>query len=85
MRVLGNMSIKQLIFNDVEEIVLPADILVDSTNSDVEAPQDPRFQIARGMDDLVTRTADVRLFGTSKENLLTAKGLPRHSCYTVYE
>ena len=54
------MSIKQLLFDDLEEISLPADILVDGTNSGIEAPQDPRFQIAKKMDEFVQRAADVR-------------------------
>lgn len=53
------MSLKQLLFDDLEEISLPADILVDDANSDVEAPQDPRFQIAKQMDNFVQRAADV--------------------------
>ena len=60
MRVLGSMSIKQLLFDDLEEIVLPADILIDATNSDVEAPQDPRFQVAKKMDIFVTRAGQVQ-------------------------
>ena len=53
------MSFKQLLFDDLEDTVLPASILVDPANSDVEAPQDPRFQILRKMDLFVTRAADV--------------------------
>ena len=59
MRVLGSMSIKQLLFDDLEEMVLPAHILLDATNSDVEAPQDPRFQIAKRMDMFITRAGQV--------------------------
>ena len=58
-RVLGTMSIKELIFDDLAEIVLPADILVDRTNDSIEAPQAPRFQIARKMDDYVARVGQV--------------------------
>ena len=53
------MSFKQLIFNDLEEIVLPADILVDTTNSEIEAPQDARFQIAKRMEAFVARVGQV--------------------------
>ncbi len=53
------MSLKQLLFNDLEEISLPADILLDDANNAVEAPQDPRFQIAKQMDEFVQRAADV--------------------------
>lgn len=59
MRVLGTISLKQLLFDDFEELVLPADILVDPANYDIEAPQDPRFQISKTMDAFVTKAADV--------------------------
>ena len=58
-RALGTMSFKQLIFDDLEEIVLPADLLVDPTNKEIEAPQDSRFQMAKRMDDFMTRATDV--------------------------
>ena len=59
MKVLGSMSIQQFIFEDLGEIVLPADILVDSANSDVEVPKDPRFQIAKRMEIFVGRSGQV--------------------------
>ena len=61
MRVLGSVALKQLIFDDFEELVLPADILIDPANDDIEAPQDPRFQISKRMDAFVTRAANVSL------------------------
>ncbi len=61
MKVLGTMSFKKLLFDDLEEIVLPADILVDPANGNIEAPQDPRFQILKKMDAFVTRAADVSM------------------------
>lgn len=65
MRVLGTMSLKTLLFDDLEEIVLPADLLVDPGNDNVEAPQDPRFQILKKMDAFITRAADVSLIVTN--------------------
>ena len=59
MRVLGTMSLKQLLFDDLEELVLPADILVDPENYNIEAPQNPRFQVSKRMDVFVTKAADV--------------------------
>ena len=55
------MSIKQFIFEDLAEIVLPADILVDPRNSEVEAPRDPRFEIAKRMEIFVARVGQVSL------------------------
>lgn len=61
MRVLGLMSLKQLLLDDFEEIVLPADVLIDPANDDIEAPQDPRFQISKRMDAFIIKAADVSL------------------------
>lgn len=55
------MSLKQLLLDDFEELVLPADVLIDPTNADIEAPQDPRFQMSKRMDAFVTKAADVSL------------------------
>ena len=59
MKILGNMSIKQLLFDDLAEIVLPADILIDPQNGEVEVPRDPRFQIAKRMEIFVGRAGQV--------------------------
>ena len=61
MRVLGTMSFKQLIFDDIEETVLPADALIDPANGNIEAPQDPRFHMAKMMETFIMRAADVSL------------------------
>ncbi|KAL8728353.1 MAG: hypothetical protein Q9181_005374 [Wetmoreana brouardii] len=58
MKVLGKITITKLIFDDLEELVLPADILIDPANGNVEAPHDPRFQIAKEMRGLVLRIGD---------------------------
>ncbi|KAL8700157.1 MAG: hypothetical protein Q9201_005601 [Fulgogasparrea decipioides] len=58
MKVLGKITITKLIFDDLEELVLPADILIDPANGNVEAPHDPRFQIAEEMRRLVLRIGD---------------------------
>lgn len=62
MRVLGMMSFKELILDNLKEIVMPADVLLDSSNFDVEAPQDPRFHVAKRMDDFMATAADVSVF-----------------------
>ena len=59
MKVLDRMSVKQLLFDDVEEVSLPASILVDPKNDEWEAPQHPRFQINAKMETLIARSADV--------------------------
>ena len=65
MKVLGRMSIKQLILGDLEEIVLPGSILVDNKNDEWEAPQHPRFQINAKMETLISRSVDVSRMSVS--------------------
>ena len=61
MKVLRSISIKQLLFDDLEEVVLPADILLDPINNDIEAPHDPRFQIARKMEAFLSKLGPVHV------------------------
>ena len=61
MNVLDQRSIKRLLFDSLEEIVLPGSVVVDTANDDVEAPHDPRFQIVKKMELFEQRVADVRL------------------------
>ena len=65
MRVFGTIPSKQLLFDNLEELVLPADILIDQANGEIEAPQDPRFQISKRMDAFATKAANVSLSWTS--------------------
>ncbi len=59
MKVLGKITITKLIYDDLAELVLPADALLDPANGNVEAPHDPRFQMAREMGAFVLRIGDV--------------------------
>ncbi|KAL9060814.1 MAG: hypothetical protein Q9206_000860 [Seirophora lacunosa] len=58
MKVLGSVTITKAVHDDLEELVLPADILLDSANGDVEAPHDPRFQMAKEMRAFMLRVGD---------------------------
>ncbi|KAL8912645.1 MAG: hypothetical protein Q9171_002370 [Xanthocarpia ochracea] len=58
MKVLGKITITKLIYDDLAELVLPADALLDPANGNVEAPHDPRFQMAREMGAFVLRIGD---------------------------
>ncbi|KAI4096133.1 MAG: hypothetical protein LQ344_001196 [Seirophora lacunosa] len=58
MKVLGSVTITKAVHDDLEELVLPADILLDSANGDVEAPHDPRFQMAKEMRAFMVRVGD---------------------------
>ncbi|KAI9886060.1 MAG: hypothetical protein M1823_002133 [Watsoniomyces obsoletus] len=46
---------KQLLFEDLAEIVLPADILLDPRNQEIEAVHDPRFHMAIYMEHFARR------------------------------
>lgn len=70
MKVLGNITITKLVFDDLEELVLPADILVDPANGNVEAPHDPRFQMAKEMRGFVLRIGDVSRFFECSSSLI---------------
>ncbi|KAL6720174.1 N-alpha-acetyltransferase, non-catalitic subunit [Lecanora helva] len=84
MKFLGTMSFKQLLIDDLEEIVLPADALVDPRNGDVEAPQDPRFQMMKRMDDFITRAADPYL-DIFRTLCMNRSRLRRMLCHLVLE
>lgn len=55
----GAASIKQFVFDNLDEIVLPANLLIDPANDLIEAPFDPRFQISRKMETFALRAAEV--------------------------
>ncbi|KAI9716513.1 MAG: hypothetical protein M1812_005244 [Candelaria pacifica] len=82
MKVLGHMSIKRLLFDDLAETVLPADSLVDLQNGDVEVPRDPRFQIAKSMDGFITRVSEsyLNMFRTLCQN---RERIRRNLCHMV--
>ena len=50
---------KRLLFDDLAETVLPADILLDERNTDVELPGDPRFEMVKGMNGFASRAYQV--------------------------
>ncbi|KAL8773941.1 MAG: hypothetical protein Q9209_001371 [Squamulea sp. 1 TL-2023] len=58
MKIIGKITITKLIHDDLAELVLPADVLLDSANSNVEAPHDPRFRMAKEMSGFVLRVGD---------------------------
>ena len=53
------MSVRQLVFDDLAEMVAPAHILIDPSNDRVEAPKAPGFQIMKRMEIFVGRAAQV--------------------------
>jgi hypothetical protein len=60
MTVLGKVSLKGLLYDELSEFVLSSSVLLDANIDDTEVPSDPRFQIAQRMDAFVKRFAQVR-------------------------
>lgn len=50
---------KEFVTDDLEELVLPASWLLDPGNDDVEAPHDPRFQVAKKLNEFIGRAGRV--------------------------
>jgi hypothetical protein len=50
MIVLGTMSIRQVLDDDLASTVLPAHVLLDRGNDEIEVPYDPRFNMASRME-----------------------------------
>ena len=57
MEVLGSMSIRQLLDNDFSIVSMPASVLLDRANDEIEAVHDPRFAIAQTMEQFRQRAA----------------------------
>ncbi|EAL93228.1 N-alpha-acetyltransferase 35, NatC auxiliary subunit [Aspergillus fumigatus Af293] len=76
MTVLGKVSLKGLLYDELSEFVLASSVLLDANMDDTEVPSDPRFQIAQRMDAFVKRFAqaeelDEQLRTLSEESPLT--------------
>ena len=57
--MLGELTVKEFVTDDLEELVLPASWLLDPGNDDIEAPHDPRFQVAKKMSSFIGRAGRV--------------------------
>ncbi|EHA25269.1 hypothetical protein ASPNIDRAFT_211551 [Aspergillus niger ATCC 1015] len=80
MTILGTVPVKQFLYDELAELVLPSSILLQANMDDIEVPSDPRFQIAKQMDAFVHRFSqaedlDEQLRTLSKEPpLMLANG-----------
>ncbi|KAJ5823852.1 NatC N(alpha)-terminal acetyltransferase Mak10 subunit [Penicillium robsamsonii] len=57
MTILGAIPVKDFLYDELAELVLPANILLEANTDEVEVPSDPRFQIAQKMDGFMKRFA----------------------------
>ncbi|KAG9231003.1 amino-acid N-acetyltransferas-like protein subunit Mak10 [Amylocarpus encephaloides] len=57
MVILGSMSVRQVLDDDLASTVLPAHKLLDRNNDEIEHPSDPRFNMANQMEVFRARAA----------------------------
>ncbi|KAI9924925.1 hypothetical protein MW887_006330 [Aspergillus wentii] len=82
MSILGAVSVKQFLYDDLAELVLPSSILLQANMDETEMPSDPRFQIAKKMDDFVKRFAQP-FVDTYRSACLNRCRVRRTVCHTV--
>lgn len=59
--LLGSVPLKQFLYDDLAELVLPSSVLLQANMDETEMPSNPRFQIAQMMDGFVKRITQVGL------------------------
>lgn len=55
--MLGKMSIRQVLDEDLSSTILPGNILLDRDNDEIEVPSDPRFNMSTRMEIFRSRAA----------------------------
>lgn len=55
MSILGSIPVKDFLYDELSDLVLPNSILLQANTDETEMPSDPRFQIAKHMDGFVKR------------------------------
>ncbi|KAJ5103192.1 hypothetical protein N7532_003721 [Penicillium argentinense] len=84
MTILGAVSVKQFLYDDLAELVLPSSVLLQANTFDVEVPSDPRFQIALKMEAFVQRFAQP-FIDTVRCACLNRCRIRRTVCHTVVD
>ncbi|KAK4095167.1 hypothetical protein PCL_09195 [Purpureocillium lilacinum] len=84
MEILGSMSIRQLLDDDFSIISLPASVLLDRVNDEIEAVQDPRFAMSQQMEFFRQRAAQpfLDILRTACQNRSRVR---RTLCHTIRE
>lgn len=59
MVVLGAVPVREFLYDELAELVLPSSLLLQANTDETEVPSDPRFQIAEHMNMFVQRFAQV--------------------------
>lgn len=55
----GTAAVKNFIYDDLAQMVLPASLLIDPANDLVEVPHDPRFRVTRKLEAFILRAGEV--------------------------
>ncbi|KJR85419.1 amino-acid N-acetyltransferase subunit Mak10 [Sporothrix schenckii 1099-18] len=82
--MLGEHSIRQIMDDDLSIVVLPANILLDPINDEIEVARDPRFALAKHMEEFRIRSfpAYLEIFRTLCQNRSRAR---RMMCHILHE
>ncbi|KAH1307433.1 hypothetical protein KXV31_005665 [Aspergillus fumigatus] len=84
MTVLGKVSLKGLLYDELSEFVLASSVLLDANMDNTEVPSDPRFQIAQRMDAFVKRFAQP-FVDTFRSACLNRCRIRRTLCHTIID
>ncbi|KAJ5988583.1 NatC N(alpha)-terminal acetyltransferase Mak10 subunit [Penicillium waksmanii] len=84
MTILGAVPVKQFLYDDLAELVLPSSVLLQANTDEVELPSDPRFQIAQKMEGFVKRFSQP-FVDTVRAACLNRCRIRRTVCHTVVD
>ncbi|CAG7923311.1 unnamed protein product [Penicillium olsonii] len=82
--ILGTVPVKDFLYGELAELVLPASVLLEANIDEVEVPSDPRFQIAQKMDGFVKRFSQP-FVDTVRCACLNRCRLRRTLCHTILD
>ncbi|KAJ5543567.1 NatC N(alpha)-terminal acetyltransferase Mak10 subunit [Penicillium sp. DV-2018c] len=84
MTILGAVPVKQFLYDELAELVLPANVLLEANTDEVEMPSNPRFQIAQKMDSFMKRFAQP-FVDTVRTACLNRSRIRRTLCHTLVD
>ncbi|PWY68661.1 amino-acid N-acetyltransferase subunit Mak10 [Aspergillus heteromorphus CBS 117.55] len=82
MTILGAVPVKDFLYDELAELVLPSSILLQANMDEIELPSDPRFQIAKMMDVFVKRLSQP-FVDTFRSACLNRCRIRRTVCHTI--
>lgn len=84
MAILGSTPVKDFLYDELSDLVLPSSILLQANTDQTEMPSDPRFQIAKHMDGFVKRFGQP-FVDTYRSACLNRCRVRRTVCHTVVD